>query len=89
VLFADEPTGNLDAAAGQEIIRLLRDLNRDEGVTIIMVTHNLELVASSDRVLKMTSGKIVEDSKSPAWPAAPELWSPSHEHARLHQREAD
>ena len=87
VLFADEPTGNLDVNSGDEIVRLLRDLNRHEGVTIIMVTHNLELVSSTDRVLRMTAGKIVDEPLSPRAPAC-ELWSPPHEHARLHQREA-
>lgn len=58
ILFADEPTGNLDCESGGEIVRLLRDLNRQEGVTIIMVTHNLELVAATDRVVRMAGGKI-------------------------------
>lgn len=57
VLFADEPTGNLDAEAADEIIRLLREINREERVTILMVTHNLELARLSDRVVKMSSGK--------------------------------
>src|SRR5205085_1099680 len=52
ILLADEPTGNLDAATGSEVIALLRDLNQREGQTIIMVTHNLEIVAESDRVVK-------------------------------------
>ena len=50
VLFADEPTGNLDADTGGEIVRLLRDLNRQDGLTIIMVTHNMDIVADTDRV---------------------------------------
>ncbi len=64
ILLADEPTGNLDADTGAEIVRLLRDLNRQEGLTIIMVTHNLELVAETDRVVRLVSGH-VEDSLPP------------------------
>ncbi len=87
VLFADEPTGNLDVQSGSQIISLLRDLNRDQGVTIIMVTHNMELVASTDRVLRMTSGRIVDDPMSPSKKLNLELWSAADD-ARLHQREA-
>jgi lipoprotein-releasing system ATP-binding protein len=60
ILLADEPTGNLDADSGNEVIRLLRDLNRQEGLTIIMVTHNLDLAADTDRVVKLTSGRVEE-----------------------------
>jgi lipoprotein-releasing system ATP-binding protein len=58
ILLADEPTGNLDAATGSEIIHLLRDLNRQEGLTIIMVTHNLDLVAETDRVVRLAQGRV-------------------------------
>ncbi len=58
ILLADEPTGNLDEENGQEIVRLLRDLNRREGLTIIMVTHNLDLVAPGDRVVRLVKGRI-------------------------------
>jgi lipoprotein-releasing system ATP-binding protein len=58
LLLADEPTGNLDTAAGNEVIRLLGDLNRQEGLTIIMVTHNMEIAARADRVVKMAEGHI-------------------------------
>ncbi|MEZ6143174.1 MAG: ABC transporter ATP-binding protein [Zavarzinella sp.] len=61
VLFADEPTGNLDAQGGIEIVQLLRDINLNEGVTILMVTHNLELVSFADRVVRMVSGKLVDE----------------------------
>jgi lipoprotein-releasing system ATP-binding protein len=71
VLLADEPTGNLDAATGTEIVRLLRDLNRQEGLTIIMVTHNLDLVAESDRVVKLIRGKIGEAQPPVLTPGAP------------------
>ncbi len=63
VLLADEPTGNLDADTGGEIVRLLRNLNRDEGVTIVMVTHNLEIVSVTDRVVKMVGGVVTDDTK--------------------------
>ncbi len=60
VLLADEPTGNLDADTGADIVRLLRDLNRQEGLTIVMVTHNLELVGETDRVVRLVSGRVEE-----------------------------
>ncbi|OWK43940.1 ABC transporter ATP-binding protein [Fimbriiglobus ruber] len=62
VLLADEPTGNLDVENGGDIVRLLRELNRDDGVTIVMVTHNLEIAAVTDRVVKMSHGQVVEDT---------------------------
>jgi len=58
ILLADEPTGNLDATNGAHIMQLLRDLNRQEGVTIVMVTHNLDLVADSDRVIRLHDGRV-------------------------------
>jgi lipoprotein-releasing system ATP-binding protein len=58
ILLADEPTGNLDAETGAQIVHLLRDLNRAQGLTIIMVTHNLEMAAESDRVVRMAAGRI-------------------------------
>ena len=85
VLFADEPTGNLDATSGSEIINLLRDVNRNEGVTILMVTHNMDIVSATDRVVRMIAGKIVDDEVPRA--SFPAFWSPSHEHACLDQRE--
>jgi lipoprotein-releasing system ATP-binding protein len=65
ILLADEPTGNLDATNGAHIMQLLRDLNRQEGVTIVMVTHNLDLVADSDRVIRLHDGR-VEVNPAPA-----------------------
>lgn len=58
VLLADEPTGNLDATNGQEIVRLLADLNRQEGLTIIMVTHNMELATQAHRLVRMSEGRL-------------------------------
>jgi predicted ABC-type transport system involved in lysophospholipase L1 biosynthesis ATPase subunit len=67
VLLADEPTGNLDEATGAEIIALLRALNREEGLTIVMVTHNLELVAATDRVVRITAGRVEAPAVNPAY----------------------
>jgi putative ABC transport system ATP-binding protein len=60
LVLADEPTGNLDSRAGAEILRLLRDLNRDEGVTIVMVTHDPSAAAIADRIVFLRDGRIVE-----------------------------
>jgi lipoprotein-releasing system ATP-binding protein len=62
VLLADEPTGNLDAQSGGEIVRTLRDINREEGVTIVMVTHNMEIVSATDRMVRMVNGVVTEDT---------------------------
>lgn len=64
VLLADEPTGNLDAETGGEIVRLLKELNENDGVTIVMVTHNAEIAATTDRIVRMTHGKINEESRA-------------------------
>jgi lipoprotein-releasing system ATP-binding protein len=70
VLLADEPTGNLDEETGEAIVRLLRDLNRQEGLTIIMVTHNRDLVAGTDRVVRLVKGRVEgPDEENP--PAVP------------------
>ncbi|HLN30739.1 MAG TPA: ABC transporter ATP-binding protein [Gemmataceae bacterium] len=66
ILLADEPTGNLDAGTGGDIVRLLRDLNREEGLTIIMVTHNLDIIAETDRVVRLVAGRV----EGPTPPAA-------------------
>lgn len=63
VLLADEPTGNLDTANGLHVMGLLRELNQNEGLTIVMVTHNLDLVHDTDRVVRMTDGRIEQPEK--------------------------
>ncbi|WP_299286293.1 ABC transporter ATP-binding protein [Thermoflexus sp.] len=60
LLLADEPTGNLDSQTGKEIVELLRRLNREQGLTVIVTTHNLEIVAWSDRVVRLRDGRIVK-----------------------------
>lgn len=60
ILFADEPTGNLDAATGQTIIDLLFDLNADAGTTLVMITHEDRLAARCGRQLHMAAGRLVD-----------------------------
>lgn len=63
VLLADEPTGNLDTANGEHVMKLLRDLNQQDGLTIVMVTHNMDLVQDADRVVRITEGRIEMSEK--------------------------
>ena len=58
LLLADEPTGNLDQATGQEIIKILRSLNRDRNLTIVMVTHDPAIARQADRIVRLVNGKI-------------------------------
>lgn len=60
ILFADEPTGNLDSVTGAEIINLLKDICRNDGVAILMVTHDEEIANSADRVVRMRDGEVME-----------------------------
>lgn len=62
ILFADEPTGNLDANTGHKIIDLMVDLNRDAATTLVLVTHDPELAAKARRVIRLSGGEIVEDT---------------------------
>jgi putative ABC transport system ATP-binding protein len=64
VLLADEPTGNLDSATSQEIIDLLRRLSATEGLSVVLVTHDAAIAASADRALRMSDGRVVEDTRA-------------------------
>lgn len=61
IILADEPTGNLDSKASDEIVDLLKKSNIDYNQTIIMITHNLEIAKSADRIIKLEDGKIVKE----------------------------
>jgi len=61
ILFADEPTGNLDAETGEIITKLLFDLNREQRTTLVLVTHNPELANMTSRVLSLKNGRLVTD----------------------------
>lgn len=62
ILFADEPTGNLDGETGKEIVRLLFDLNATNGTTLMLVTHDRELTRQASRVLGLQAGRLVFDN---------------------------
>jgi putative ABC transport system ATP-binding protein len=59
ILFADEPTGNLDTASGEKISRLMFDMNREFGTTLVLVTHDKSLAGQCDRVMELEAGRLV------------------------------
>lgn len=61
ILFADEPTGNLDAETSDKVIKLMFDLNKEAGTTLVIVTHDLDLAAKTNRMIKLKGGVIVSD----------------------------
>ncbi|MFL5575202.1 MAG: ABC transporter ATP-binding protein [Gemmatimonadaceae bacterium] len=61
ILFADEPTGNLDAATGARIVELLESLNRESGSTVVLVTHDVALASRAERLIRLADGVVVED----------------------------
>ena len=61
ILFADEPTGNLDQETGEGIVEMLEELNRDAHTTLVMVTHDLSLAARAHRIVSLAGGRIVSD----------------------------
>ena len=62
ILFADEPTGNLDARTGHMIVELMTELNRDLGTTLVLVTHDADLAARARRTIRLADGVIVDDT---------------------------
>ena len=62
ILFADEPTGNLDTATGQKVVELLFELNREFSTTLVLVTHDERFAQRCNRVIKLVAGKIAEDT---------------------------
>ena len=62
IIFADEPTGNLDTATGEKIEKLLFDLNQEKGITLIIVTHDPELADRCDRQIHIKDGQLLEDA---------------------------
>jgi putative ABC transport system ATP-binding protein len=62
LLFADEPTGNLDSETGERIVELLLTLNRESGTTIVLVTHDLALAGRAQRIIRLADGVVVSDA---------------------------
>ena len=65
ILFADEPTGNLDSDTGSRIVELLESLNRESGSTVLLVTHDLTLARRARRIIRLSDGAIVSDEPTP------------------------
>ncbi len=63
ILFADEPTGNLDTATGQMVIDLLAGLNRELGTTLVLVTHDQDLATRAGRIIRLADGRVVDDTR--------------------------
>ena len=59
IIFADEPTGNLDQKSGKQIMDLLKDLNQNDGITILLVTHNEDYLSYCNKMFRLIDGKIV------------------------------
>ena len=62
VLFADEPTGNLDGKAGREVLTLLRTVAHELGITLVLVTHDMKVAEQADRIIRLEDGQIASDS---------------------------
>lgn len=63
ILFADEPTGNLDAETGERVVALLEELNREAQTTLVLVTHDLTLAARAGRVIRLAGGRVISDTR--------------------------
>jgi putative ABC transport system ATP-binding protein len=70
ILFADEPTGNLDTETAGDIVRLIFELNATAGTTLMLVTHDRELTRQADRVISLRGGRVVSDARVKAQPTA-------------------
>ena len=64
ILFADEPTGNLDGKSGREVLSLLKYVSKEFGITLILVTHDLNVAEQAERIITIEDGKIVRDTKA-------------------------
>jgi len=63
IILADEPTGNLDSRSSQEIMDILEGLNREDGITIVLVTHEPEMAAHAQRIIRLRDGQIIDEQR--------------------------
>ena len=63
IVWADEPTGDLDSENAQEIVELMRSLNRERGLTFLIVTHDISVGRATDRIVRMVDGQVVDDER--------------------------
>lgn len=61
ILFADEPTGNLDAETSEKVVKLIFDLNKEAGTTLVLVTHDLEMASKTQRIIRIKGGALISD----------------------------
>ena len=61
ILFADEPTGNLDDETSEKVVELMFDLNKEAGTTLVLVTHDMELADRTQRIIRIKGGQIISD----------------------------
>ena len=66
ILFADEPTGNLDEETSEKVVKMIFDLNKENGTTLVLVTHDMELARQTDRIIRLKGGRVVADELNPA-----------------------
>jgi len=64
ILFADEPTGNLDQETGAHVIELMEELNQESRTTLVLVTHDLSLAERAHRVIRLSGGRVVSDERA-------------------------
>ena len=64
ILFADEPTGNLDSETSEKVVKLIFDLNKEAGTTLVLVTHDLELAGKTQRIIRIKGGKLIADDRT-------------------------
>ena len=75
IIFADEPTAALDFQTGQEVLKVVEDIVRNQGTTVVMITHNVEIAKMADRVVKLRTGKVASIRRNAhPLPAAEIVW---------------